>query len=94
MQDAALRALAGPPQSDTARHSMSLATPQRQDFSELEFPYVPPREQRAGHARRVSVVVKSKEESDVLAASRPRAHRASWQAHLAHKVSQRAPSVP
>ncbi|EMD33358.1 hypothetical protein CERSUDRAFT_117976 [Gelatoporia subvermispora B] len=82
LQDAALQALA---RANAGRNSLSAMTPIRQDQPELEFPYVPPREQRAGHARRVSVVVKSKDESDIRSAATPRSHRAPWQAHLAHK---------
>ncbi|OCH89581.1 hypothetical protein OBBRIDRAFT_656280 [Obba rivulosa] len=85
LQDAALRALAGPSQLNTTRHPLPPAGPNRPDFPDHEFPYVPPTEQRVGHTRRISVAVESREESDVHAASRPRSRRPPWQAHLAHK---------
>ncbi|GBE90081.1 hypothetical protein BKA93DRAFT_797033 [Sparassis latifolia] len=54
-----------------------------------EFPYVPPKNQRSGHARRVSVALKSKEDSDALFLVDPvSSERESWKTHgdrLSHR---------
>ncbi|KAI0951493.1 hypothetical protein AcW1_008527 [Taiwanofungus camphoratus] len=47
-----------------------------------EFPYVPPKNQRVGHARRISVTLKSKEDSDVLGLyTMGTSPRESWKTH-------------
>lgn len=66
------------------------------------FPYQPPPpgEQGSGHARRVSVAMKSKEDSDALGLTVPRTtRRESWQVHRqrdepAHRVSEPSGTPP
>lgn len=58
-----------------------------------DFPYRPPAHQRPGHARRISVTLKSKEDSDALGLSHARdSRRPSWMTHSkrdaeTHRVS-------
>ena len=60
---------------------------------ESEFPYVPPKSQRVGHARRVSVTIKSKESEDLdalgLDTSTSSHGRMPWQTHALDRVSRR-----
>ncbi|KZT65907.1 hypothetical protein DAEQUDRAFT_813975 [Daedalea quercina L-15889] len=55
---------------------------------EEPFPYVPPQTQRAGHARRVSVALRSKEDTDALGlfSGAPAATRQPWQTHGARST--------
>ncbi|KAH9926534.1 hypothetical protein B0H21DRAFT_139418 [Amylocystis lapponica] len=48
---------------------------------EDEFPYVPQKNQRVGHARRVSVTLKSKEDSDAFGLVGTGHQRESWKTH-------------
>ncbi|CCL99923.1 uncharacterized protein FIBRA_01948 [Fibroporia radiculosa] len=61
---------------------------------EDEFPYVPPKMQRVGHARRISVALRSKEDSDALGLFKGDAvRRESWQTHgTRHAHKSWAPS--
>lgn len=66
---------------------------QSESFRIEQFPYVAPAEQKVGHARRVSVVLKSKEDSDALGLQTQDKgrRRESWQNHghhATHKVSR------
>ncbi|KAH9838724.1 uncharacterized protein C8Q71DRAFT_705155 [Rhodofomes roseus] len=49
--------------------------------AEDQFPYVPPKTQRVGHARRVSVALRSKEDTDALGLFSGAPERQSWQTH-------------
>lgn len=64
--------------------------PQREQQGPEQFPYVPPAAtQRPGHARRVSVALRSKEDTDALDLFSGAPARQSWQTHgtrSAHKV--------
>ncbi|KAH9917261.1 uncharacterized protein B0H18DRAFT_40834 [Fomitopsis serialis] len=64
-------------------HKLSVA-----EEGEEQFPYVPPKTQRAGHARRVSVALRSKEDTDALGLFSGAPARQPWQTHggrSAHK---------
>ena len=58
---------------------------------ESEFPYVPPKSQRVGHARRVSVTIKSKESEDLdaLGLDTSSHGRLPWQTHALDRVARR-----
>ncbi len=55
------------------------------------FPYVPPKGQRVGHARRVSVTIKSKESEDLdaLGLDTSSHGRMPWQTHALDRVARR-----
>ncbi|TBU41507.1 hypothetical protein BD309DRAFT_965091 [Dichomitus squalens] len=70
----------------TSSFSVATAPP----APETEFPYVPPKNQRVGHARRVSVTIKSKEDLDALGLDSSSSHgRLPWQTH-ADRVARRS----
>ncbi|KAI1792081.1 hypothetical protein LXA43DRAFT_972694 [Ganoderma leucocontextum] len=59
---------------------------------ESEFPYVPPKSQRVGHARRVSVTIKSKESEDLdaLGLDTSSHGRLPWQTHALDRAARRS----
>ena len=64
-------------------------TEQPQPEQQEQFPYVPPTTQRSGHARRVSVALRSKEDTDALGLFSGAPARQPWQTHgtrSAHRV--------
>lgn len=61
--------------------------PRREQQDPEQFPYVPPTAQRPGHARRVSVALKSKEDTDASGA--PARH--PWQTHGTHSTHKVRP---
>ncbi|CDO68230.1 hypothetical protein BN946_scf184870.g4 [Trametes cinnabarina] len=61
--------------AETAHGHPSLSIP------ESEMPYVPPKHQQVGHARRVSVTIKRKEDLDALALDSSSRGRQQWQTH-------------
>ena len=68
--------------------NMSVAE-QPQTEQQEPFPYVPPTAQRPGHARRVSVALRSKEDTDALGLFSSAPARQPWQTHgtrSAHRV--------
>lgn len=69
---------------DEAPQPRSFSTPNE------DFPYVPPKEQRNGHAKRVSVSLQNKEAMDALGLDSSSHGRLPWQTHsdrLARRVS-------
>lgn len=77
------------------RHAGYHDVPASMQSSELssadQFPYIAPKEQRPGHARRISVALKSKEDTDAieLQARDMSRRRESWMTHghhATHKV--------
>ncbi|KAI9067751.1 hypothetical protein FKP32DRAFT_235076 [Trametes sanguinea] len=48
---------------------------------ESEMPYIPPKHQQVGHARRISVTIKRKEDLDALALDSSSRGRQPWQTH-------------
>ena len=90
-----------PPIPGPSMEPSSSENPVKSDTNTTEghaesFPYQPPPpgEQQQGHARRVSVVMKSKEDTDALGLTLPRTtRRESWMGHRqrddpAHRVSE------
>ena len=67
-------------------HSRGCSLP----IPDSELPYIPPKQQRVGHARRVSVTIKGKEDLDALALDTTSRGRQPWQTHgdrLGRRVS-------
>ncbi|KAI0656394.1 hypothetical protein C8Q70DRAFT_1056632 [Cubamyces menziesii] len=58
-------------------HSRGCSLP----IPDSELPYIPPKQQRVGHARRVSVTIKGKEDLDALALDTTSRGRQPWQTH-------------
>ena len=80
-----------PPAEPSSQKPASFSVYAPPAASENEFPYVPPKDQRVGHARRVSVTIKSKEDLDALGLDSSSSHgRLPWQTHadrIARRVS-------
>ncbi|KAI0667975.1 hypothetical protein C8Q78DRAFT_307971 [Trametes maxima] len=58
-------------------HTRDLSLP----ISDSELPYIPPKQQKSGHARRVSVTIKGREDLDALGLDSSSHGRQPWQTH-------------
>lgn len=74
-----------PPISEPVAEEHEVKEPEKHDepLEGDEFPYRPVPGQRTGHARRVSVTLKSKEDSDALGL--PAVHKARRESWMGHK---------